>query len=420
MKKGFVPELLRWIASFALAAAAAWSIWLFYWVCEFAGFEGAGAFLAVLVLWTAIAEISFLAGMRKLWGPAAAFWWTVFFLAVQVAWILVVLVLAPLGRLGWPAWLLGGLWTVAFVVLARRFRKAAKEDGVAKRRSGSVRARVLRATAAVVIGGAFLMSPFGLSAWFCLYPVLCVFNADHWFPATAAIELSDVSGPDAGQPGTDAHRLEFAKVVYLCRLHTDVDFSWRVVEDAGPSVQLRFRTCHPWISRRLAKSVKEAYDGQKTDSEARLAADFASWPERLLDDRTLPPSVDLRAPAPVAPPEPVFDGTARLVLAAGTNAVPHLLELACEDGRWYYPVEAHVLLCSILGVSVPAAPDEWCGVRLVRNPPFEDRLEFDKAALAAAWRRYRDTGELPVSFTASVPLPPSAPPANPATPEETP
>ena len=135
---------------------------------------------------------------------------------------------------------------------------------------------------------------------------------------------------------------------------------------------------------------------------ARLAVDFASWPERLLDDRTLPPSVDLRAPAPGAPPEPVFDGTARLVLAAGTNAVPHLLELVCDDGRWYYPVEAHVLLCSILGVSVPAAPDEWCGVRLVRSPMFEDqsRLECDKAALAAAWRSYRDTGALPVSFAA--------------------
>ena len=251
------------------------------------------------------------------------------------------------------------------------------------------------------------MSPFGVAAWAGLYPVLCLCGVDHWFPADAVVELSDVSGPDAGRSGTDAHRLEVAKVVYLCRLHTDVDFSWRIVEDAGASVRLRFRTCHPWVSRRLAKGVKEAYDGQKTDPGAKLAADFASWPERpwprfLPDDWELPPSVDLRAPAPGAPPEPVFDGTARLVLAAGTNAVPRLLELVCDDGRWYYPVEAHVLLCSILGVSVPAAPDEWCGVRLVRSPMFEDqsRLECDKAALAAAWRRYRETGELPVSFAA--------------------
>ena len=408
MKSKFVLELLRWIASFALASAAAAAVWLVYWVCELAGFDGPGSFLAVLVLWTALTEISFLAGMRGLWGPAAAFWWTVFFLVVQTAWILVVLVLDPLGgRPGWPAWIWGVLWLAALIVLARRFRKAAKARGTEERRSGGVRARVLRAAAAAAVGGVFLMSPVGVFAWAGLYPVLCMFGVDHWFPADAVVELSDVSGPDAGRSGTDAHRLEVAKVVYLCRLHTDVDFSWRIVEDAAASVRLRFRTCHPWVSRRLAKGVKDAYDGQKTDPGAKLAVDFASWPERpwprfLPDDWELPPSVDLRSPVPGAPPEPVFDGTARLVLAAGTNAVPRLLELVCDDGRWYYPVEAHVLLCSILGVSVPAAPDEWCGVRLVRSPTFEDqtRLECDKAALAAAWRRYRETGELPVSFAA--------------------
>ena len=250
---------------------------------------------------------------------------------------------------------------------------------------------------------AFLLSPIGPVVY---YPVLVWFGVDRWFPASESITLSDVSGADVDVAGTDARRLETAKIRYLCRLHTDVDESWNlVVPSAGPSVRVKVRGGSFWRARTLARTIRREYEGQATDPEARLAADFSAWPERLLDDQTLPPSVDLRATPSGNSLEPVFDGTAKLVLLAGTNAVPHLLELVTDTNRRAFPIEAHILLCRILGVVQPyAAPDEWCGVWLVQNPLVRD-WKCDPAVLSSYWERYRKTGELPFSTAPA----PSAP-----------
>ena len=262
---------------------------------------------------------------------------------------------------------------------------------------------IWRTVLIVLAAVAFLLSPIGQVVYL---PMLVWFGVDRWFPASDTIALSNISGSDVDVAGTDARRLETAKIRYLCRLHTDVDESWNLVDPGtGPSVRVKVRGGSFWRARSLARTIRREYEGQATDPEARLAADFSAWPERLLDDQTLPPSVDLRANASGDSLEPVFDGTAKLVLRAGTNAVPHLLELVTDTNRWAFPIEAHILLCRILGVVQPdAAPDEWCGVRLVQNPLVRD-WKCDHAVLSSYWERYRKTGELPFSTAPAPPAP---------------
>ena len=288
-------------------------------------------------------------------------------------------------------------------------RKPAQSNPAAQTDPDDDHRPVWRTVLIVLAVVSFLLSPLGPVVY---YPVLVWFGVDRWFPASESIVLSDVSGPDVDVAGTDARRLEVAKLFYLCRLRTDVDESWNLADPgSGPSVRVKVRGGSFWRARDLARTIRREYERQTTDPEARLAADFASWPERLLDDRTLPPSVDLRATASGDSLEPVFDGTARLVLRAGTNAVPHLLELVTAPGQRSFPIEAHILLCWILGVIQPyAAPDEWCGVWLVQNPFFRD-WKCDPVVLSSYWERYRKTGALPFS---DVPATTKSKSANPA------
>lgn len=232
-----------------------------------------------------------------------------------------------------------------------------------------------------------------------LYPVLVWFNVDRWFPATAEIPLLDVSGPDVAQSGSPARAMEVAKVGFIAGRLTDIDFGWRILDPgSGPAVRVRVRTWHPLHSRHLADSIRRAYLDHATDPEAHLAAEFVTAPPvGTPDGRPVPPSVDFPTPVPGIPWEPAFDATAQLVLRAGTNAVPRLLEIATRTNPgWYNPLEAHVLLCKILGVSPSGADDEWCGIRAATwaLPP----QHRDTPDARSIWTAYRETGVLPEVF----------------------
>ena len=247
---------------------------------------------------------------------------------------------------------------------------------------------------ALVLATVLFFTPPGEVLWVGPYPVLVWFHVDRWFPWSADIELMDVSGPDVEVAGSPARRLEVAKVGFLACRFTDIDFGWRILDPgSGPTVRVHVRTWHPLKSRRLAHAIRRAYAEHPADSEARLAVKFATdWPEHTFDGERLPPSVDFPPPVRGVPWEPLFDETARLVLRAGTNAVPHLLEIATRTNPgWYNHLEAHVLLCKILGVRSRGADDEWCGIRA--SDWFENRR--DTPDIRAIWTPFRDTGALP-------------------------
>lgn len=258
--------------------------------------------------------------------------------------------------------------------------------------------RFVAAAAIAALAIAFLLGTEpGRIVWCtALYPVLVWFNVDRWFPATAEIPLLDVSGPDVAQAGSPARAMEVAKIGFIAGRFTDIDFGCRILDPgSGPSVRVRVRTWHPLQSRRLADSIRRAYLDHATDPGARLAAEFVTAPP--VGTGSVPPSVDFPPPVPGVPWEPEFDATAQLVLRAGTNAVPRLLEIATRTNPgWYNPLEAHVLLCRILGVRPSGADDEWCGIRAATwalHPHHRDTPDA-----RSIWTAYRGTGVLPGVF----------------------
>lgn len=273
--------------------------------------------------------------------------------------------------------------------------------------------RILAAVAIAALVFAFLLgtSP-GHHVWCtALYPVLVWFNVDHWFPATAEIPLLDVSGPDVAEAASPARAMEVAKIDYIAARLTDIDFRSRVIDPGtGPSVRVAVRTWHPLRSRELADDIRDAYAGHATDPEAHLAVDFTTdWPERASGGNSIsiPPGVSFPAPVPGVPWEPAFDATAQLVLRAGTNAVPRLLEIATRTNPgWYNHLEAHILLCKILNVRAHGADDEWCGIRAADW--FANRR--DAPDVRAVWTPFRETGVLPADADGFF-APPAAAPA---------
>ena len=232
-----------------------------------------------------------------------------------------------------------------------------------------------------------------------LYPALVWLNVDHWFPATAEIPLLDLSGPDVAQPGTSARTLEVAKVDFIAARYTDIDYPCRVLDPgSGPTVRVRVRTWHPLDSRSLADTIRRTYLFHATDPEARLATEFVAdwpWPEHAIDGKPVPLSIDFPPPVPGVPWEPTFDATAQLVLRAGTNAVPRLLSIATRTApASYNALEAHILLCKILGVRPGGASDEWCGIRA----PDWTAHRREHPDVRAIWTTYLETGTLPEVF----------------------
>jgi hypothetical protein len=249
---------------------------------------------------------------------------------------------------------------------------------------------------ALVSASVLLFTPPGEVLWVGLYPVLVWFNVDHWFRWTEDVALSDLSGSGVAEAGSVARAKEIAKLsVAMYRGLNTVDWGWKLLDPGtGTVVRVRVWTWHPLKSVSVARGIRNLYETHATDPEARIAADFATWwgPYGIDDEYTLPPPVDFPPAASGVPWEPVFDENAQLVLRAGTNAVPHLLEIAtCPNSGWDNPLEAHVLLCKILGVHSRGADDEWCGIRA--NDWFENRR--DTPDVRAIWTLFRDTGALP-------------------------
>lgn len=227
-----------------------------------------------------------------------------------------------------------------------------------------------------------------------LYPVLVWFNVDHWFRWTEDVALSDLSGSDVAEAGSVARAKETAKLSFAMRRCIDIDWGWKLLDPGtGTVVRVRVWTWHPLQSVSVARTIRDLYEAHAADPAARLAADFATWDQYGIDDGyRLPPAVDFPPAAPGVPWEPVFDETARLVLRAGTNAVPHLIEIATRTNPgWHNPLEAHVLLCKILGVRSRGADGEWCGIRAADW--FGKRR--DVPDVRAVWTPFRDTGTLP-------------------------
>lgn len=255
--------------------------------------------------------------------------------------------------------------------------------------------RILAALAITALTIAFLLGTEpGRIVWCtALYPVLVWFNVDRWFPATAEIPLLDVSGPDVAQAGSPARGMEVAKIGFIAGRFTDIDFGCRILDPgSGPSVRVRVRTWHPLQSRRLADSIRRAYLDHATDPGARLAAEFVTAPP--VGTGSVPPSVDFPPPVPGVPWEPEFDATAQLVLRAGTNAVPRLLDIATRaNPGWYNHLEAHILLCKILDIRPRGADDEWCGIRAADWTAHRR----DAPDVRAIWTPYLETASLPAT-----------------------
>jgi hypothetical protein len=215
---------------------------------------------------------------------------------------------------------------------------------------------------------AFLMTPAGRPIWLSAYPVLIWFNVDHAFPAETDIALGTVSGPDVLVPGSNARRLEVAKVCLLCRIFVDVDYSWHVTDTGGPTVHVKVRTWHPTDSSELVRHIREAYDKHGADPTAWLATEFVTYYSRSLDDDQLPESIYFPPSSDGIIPDPILDGTARLVVAAGTNAVPHLLDKVANPQAWD-AIAAHILLHLILHPEDSSPAGTWHGLQLDSSAP---------------------------------------------------
>ena len=248
---------------------------------------------------------------------------------------------------------------------------------------------------ALVFASVLLFTRPGEVLWVGLYPVLVWFNVDHWFRWTEDVTLSDLSGGGVAEAGSVARAKEIAKLSVAMYRCIDIDWGWKLLDPGtGTVVRVRVWTWHPLQSVSLARTIRDFYETHAADPAARIAADFATWwgPYGIDDEYTLPPPVDFPPVVPGVPWEPVFDENAQLVLRAGTNAVPQLLEIATRTNPGgCNPLEAHVLLCKILGVRSRGADGEWCGIRAADW--FENRR--DTPDVRAIWTPFRDTGALP-------------------------
>ncbi len=237
-----------------------------------------------------------------------------------------------------------------------------------KKKVARITSVVLAVALALASFFAFLMTPAGRQIWLSAYPVFIWFNVDHAFPAETDITLGTVSGPDVLAPGSNARRLEVAKVCLLCRIFVDVDFSWHVTDNGGPTVRVKVRTWHPTDSRELVRHIREAYDAHASDPAAWLATEFVTYYDRSLDDELLPESIFFPPSSDGTTPEPVLDGTARLVVVAGTNAVPHLLDKVANPRVWD-AIATHILLHLILHPEDSPPAGTWHGLQLDSSAP---------------------------------------------------
>ena len=193
------------------------------------------------------------------------------------------------------------------------------------------------ALAAIVLLGAFFLSPPGRMLWLLtVFPAMTrldaavhlPFNPWHLFSASETIVLSNESGPDPDVAGSAARAREMAKLWYLVGKYKDVDDSVDIIDPgSGRTVEIVCRTWHPSDSRDLARTFRRLYERMTEEAGIADAAEFVTanaWGELDIE-----PSVRLPPPSD-APYAPVLDATAQSLAARDPRDAEKMLGIVVD------------------------------------------------------------------------------------------
>ena len=168
----------------------------------------------------------------------------------------------------------------------------------------------------------------GYSGWAgkACYTLLCPLGVDTWFPAETIVELSE-----------DAREADLARLKDVCRRLVDIDWSFRVEEDAdGHTARVKVRTWHPARSRMLAAAIREEFYGSlwempipepwRTECPLGEACRALEEASRTLDPAGRGLRFDVAAELRDQPVKMELRGTFRDAARALAEVVPHRLQ----------------------------------------------------------------------------------------------